>query len=101
MAGMKKTFVFEFEDGSAKATGNRWDGMSMSYADGDHTLHVSSEVDGIPTISGNSSGLISLGRLLIQMGMSEYQDGYHVHVYQDFHAEVLIVSVHNSNCGLG
>jgi hypothetical protein len=38
------------------------------------------------------------------MGMSEYHDGYHVHVYQDFHAdkpEVLIVSVHNSNSGLG
>jgi hypothetical protein len=96
---MKKTFLFEFEDGSAKATGNKWDGMSISYAEGHNVIKVFGQADGVPTISGNSSGLLTLGQMLIQMGMSEYRDGYHIHIYEDFHAdkpEILIVSVHNS-----
>ena len=69
---MKRQFLFEFEDGSAKATGNRWDGMSTDCYSGDERIKVSDGGDSVLLISGNSSGLIALGKLLIQIGMSEY-----------------------------
>ncbi len=96
---MKKQLLFEFEDGSAKATGDRWDGMSTDYYLGDELLKVSGRGDTVPFISGNSSGLIALGKFLIQIGMSEYRDGFHVHLYEDFDAdkpEILIVGVNNA-----
>lgn len=97
---MKKQFIFEFEDGSAKATGNRWDGMSTDYYSGDELLKISGGGDTVPFISGNSSGLVALGKFLLQIGMSEYRDGFHVHIYEDFNAdrpEILIVGVNNLN----
>lgn len=96
---MKKQFLFEFEDGSAKATGDQWDGMSTSYS-GDELIKIFGGADNVPFISGNSSGLVKLGELLIQIGLSEYRDGYHVHVYEDFDQdkpEILVVGVNNSN----
>lgn len=97
---MKKRLIFEFEDGSAQATGDRWDSMSTNYYSGDELLKISAGDDAaVPEISGNSSGLVTLGKFLIQMGMSEYRDGFHIHIYEDFNAnkpETLIISVHNS-----
>jgi hypothetical protein len=97
---MKKQLIFEFEDGSAKATGNRWDGISTDYYSGDEILKVSVGDDTVPFISGNSAGLVALGKFLVQIGMSEYREGFHVHIYEDFNAdkpETLIVGVNNSN----
>lgn len=57
----------------------------------------------MPFISGNSSGLVALGKFLIQIGMSEYKDGFHVHIYEDFNAdkpELLIVGLNNSKPGV-
>jgi hypothetical protein len=53
----------------------------------------------VPFISGNSPGLIALGKLLIQMSMSDYKDGYHDHIYEDFNAEkleIMVIDVNNS-----
>jgi hypothetical protein len=100
MAGMKKQFIFEFEDGSAKVTGDRHDSMSTDYYSGDEILRISGGGDTVPFVSGNSSGLIALGKFLIQIGMSEYRDGFHVHIEEDFNAdrpEILIVGVNNSH----
>ena len=97
---MKKQLVFEFEDGSAKATGNRWDGMSTDYYSGDEVLKIFDGGNDIPFISGNSSGFVALGKFLIQMVMSEYRDGFHIHIYEDFNAdkpEILIIGVNGSN----
>lgn len=65
--------LFEFEDGSANATGNSWDSMSTDFYSGDESLAIfDGGGDKIPFIAGNSSGLIALGKFLIQMGMSDY-----------------------------
>ncbi len=53
-----------------------------------------------PFISGDSEGLVALGKFLIQIGMSEYRDGYHVHIHEDFNAdkpEIMAIGVNNSN----
>ncbi len=97
---MKKQFIFEFEDGSAKSTGQRWDGMTTDFYSGDEVLQVLGGADAVPFISGNSAGLIALGKFLIQIGMSNYRDGYHVHIYEDFNAdksEIMAIGVNNSN----
>lgn len=73
---MKKQFTFEFEDGSAKSTGQRWDGMTTAFYSGDEVLRVSEGGNTAPIISGNSAGLVALGKFLIQIGMSDYRDGY-------------------------
>ena len=97
---MKKHFIFEFEDGSAKATGQRWDGMSTNFYSGDEVLQISGGGDTVPLLSGNSAGLVALGKFLIQIGMSEYKNGYHVHIYEDFNAdkpEIIVIGINNSN----
>jgi len=98
--GMRKQFVFEFEDGSPKSTGGRWDGMTTDFYSGDEVLQVLGGVDTVPFISGNSAGLVTLGKFLIQIGMSDYKDGYHIHIYEDFNAdkpEIMIIGVSNSS----
>jgi len=95
---MIKKHLVEFADGSAKATGARNDGISTSYS-GTEVLR-SFEVDGIPFISGNSAGLVKLGEILIQIGMSEYQNGFHLHIREDFESdkdEMFIVGLSISN----
>jgi hypothetical protein len=97
---MTKRLIFDFEDGSANATGNRYDGMSTNYYSGDEVLKISGGGDTLPFIAGNSSGLVTLGKFLIQMGMSEYRDGFHIHIHEDFNEdkpETLIVGINNSN----
>jgi hypothetical protein len=72
--------------------------MSTDYS-GDELLKVSSRENTVSFISGNGSGLVTLGKFLIQIGMSEYRGGYHVHIYENFDAgrsEILIVGVNNS-----
>ena len=96
---MKKQVILEFEDESAKATGNRHDAITQVLSEDELLKRVSDYGDAAPFISGNSSGLVALGKLLIQMGMSEYGDGFHVHIYEDFNSdksEILVVRVDNS-----
>ena len=96
---MKKQFTFEFEDGSAKSTGQRWDGMTTAFYSGDEVLRLSDDGNTPPFISGNSAGLVALGKFLIQMGMSDYRDGYHVHISEDFDAdkpEIMAIGVNNT-----
>jgi len=89
---MKKTYLVEFEDLSAAASGKKHDGIKLNY-DGEEQLSRF-DVDGVPLISGNASGLVKLGEILIQLGKSEYKDGFHLHIREDFDAdkeEILIV----------
>jgi hypothetical protein len=55
------------------------------------TLHHSSRE--------NSAGQVALGKFLIQIGMSDYRDGYHVHIHEDFNAdkpEIMAIGVNNT-----
>jgi hypothetical protein len=95
---MTKKYLVEFVDKSANATGTKNDGIAMSYS-GDELLRRF-EVDGIPFISGNRAGLVKLGELLIQIGLSEYKDGFHLHIREDFDeekSELLVVGFQISN----
>jgi hypothetical protein len=94
---LKKSHLVEFSDGSAKATGARHDSISISYT-GDERLSRF-EVNGVPFIAGNSDGLVKLGELLIQVGLSDYDSGFHLHINKDFDSdkdEVLIIGVDRS-----
>ncbi|MFY9745090.1 MAG: hypothetical protein WA891_11875 [Acidobacteriaceae bacterium] len=91
---MKKRFVIEFEDGSAKATGKKHDGITYPCS-GDERLYLI-HVEGVPFISGNSQGLVTLGTVLIQIGTGDYKGGFHVHLREDFDGDkngILIVGL--------
>ena len=60
--------------------------MSVSYS-GDELIKISGQGDKTPFISGNGSGLVKLGELLIHIGLSEDGDGYHLHVYEDLNGD--------------
>ncbi len=95
---MAKTYLVEFVDGSAKANGTQHDGISISYSDDETRLRMF-DVNGVPYIHGNSAGLVKLGEILIQIGLSEYKDGFHLHLREDFDAdkeEIVILGVKNS-----
>ena len=94
---MSKSHLVEFSDGSAKATGARNDGISLSIS-GNELLRKF-EANGLPYIYGNSAGLVWLGELLIQIGLSEYKNGFHLHIREDCDEdknEILIVGLDNS-----
>jgi hypothetical protein len=91
---MPKKHLVEFNDESAQATGKKNDALSMSFS-GDE-LVGKFEVNGIPFISGNGSGLVKLGELLIQLGLSQYRSGFHLHIHKNFDdekSEILIVGL--------
>ena len=77
--------LLEFDDESANATGKRHDGITISYM-GNESLKKM-EVEGIPFISGNSAGLLKLGEILVQMGLSNYKSGFHLQIREDFDAD--------------
>jgi hypothetical protein len=79
---MIRKYLVEFEDKSASAAGARNDGISISYS-GDELLRRT-EVDKVPFISGNSAGLVKLGEMLIQIALSGYKSGFHIHINEDF-----------------
>jgi len=88
-------YVVEYNDESAKATGRRHDGTTLSYAGGE-TLRKT-EVNNVPFIYGNGSGLVKLGEILIRIGSSNYKPGFHLHIREDFDgdkSEILIFGVH-------
>ena len=95
---MSKTHLIEFSDESAKATGAPHDRISISYPDDDVRLRMF-DVNGVPYLHGNSAGLVMLGEILIQIGLSEYKDGFHLHLREDFDEEkeeIVILGVKNS-----
>jgi len=81
----KKEFHIEFDDESASATGKKNDRLSYEILEDAHLrLEL---VEGAPFLLGNRSGFLSLARMLVKMGLSEYKDGFHVHLRQDFSGE--------------
>jgi hypothetical protein len=84
---MQKRFEFEFEDESASASGSLHDGLHFPQYTGDERLEVST-VDGVPMISANRDGLLMLAKLCAKMAMSDYEGGFHLHLSQDFNADL-------------
>lgn len=91
---MTKTHHVEFPDESAQASGERHDRITFRCS-GDEVLSRE-YVNGVPMISGNRAGLVTLGEILIQIGLSDYKSGFHVHIREDFDGgkkEILVVGV--------
>jgi hypothetical protein len=77
----KIIFNYEFETDRAK---------SLSYEhsrEEDEKLDVFS-VDGTPFLHLNRSGMLTLSRILIKMAHGEHEDGFHIHLRQDFNEDL-------------
>jgi len=71
----KKTFSYEFEDHSPR---------SITYEVGEADQLGVSVKEGIPFIYANREGMLTLAKILIQLSLGEYKDGFHVHLRPDF-----------------
>ena len=78
----KKAFHVEFDDESASATGKKHDRISYEILD-DAQLRLEL-VEDAPFLFGNRPGFLSLARMLVKMSLSDYKNGFHVHLRQDF-----------------
>jgi hypothetical protein len=73
-----KKFEYEFEDESFRKT------ISFEYDDEiDEEMEVSVE-NGVPCLYVNRQALLALAKTFIKMALCDYQDGFHVHLSQDF-----------------
>jgi hypothetical protein len=71
----QKSFTFDFVDKSAK---------SIAYeCESAERLRTTVEA-GVPFVFANRPGMLALAKLLLKIGMSEYSQGFHVHVRSDF-----------------
>jgi hypothetical protein len=78
----KVMFQIEFDDESASATGRKNDRLSYQVSE---EAHLSLKlVDGSPFLFGNRPGFLSLAKILVKIGLSEYKEGFHVHLRRDF-----------------
>ncbi len=97
---MKKVFQFEFDDESATESGRQQDRITYDCsAEEDERLRIEM-VNGVPFIFANSSGLLTLAKILVKIALGKYKNGFHVHLHQDFNAdspEVLAVGLSNLN----
>jgi hypothetical protein len=70
-----KAFSFEFEDHSPR---------SITYEMSDNEKLKTSVQGGVPFLCANREGMLLLAKLLIQLSLGEYKDGFHVHLRPDF-----------------
>jgi hypothetical protein len=87
----KKAFDFEFDDQSAAATGKKHD--ALSYEVSEEAQLTAELLNGSLFLWGNRPGLLGLAKILIRMGLSEYKDGFHVHLRQDFSGDAELPDV--------
>ena len=80
---MKKSFEFSFDDESAKATGRRSDQITIEHSGRVETLKVRA-ADGSVSIYANKEALLTLGKVLLKMGLGDYRNGFHLHLGEDF-----------------
>jgi hypothetical protein len=73
---MKREFHFEFDDESS----NR----SLTYEAGVDERLAMTAPKGVATLCGSPGGFLVLARILIQMALSDYSNGFHVHLQQDY-----------------
>jgi hypothetical protein len=94
---MKKVFHFEFDDESAGATGKLHDGISYECSETERLSTTT--INDAPAIFANPDGLLTLAKILVKMGMSNYKSGFHLHLQKDFSSDppdVLTISVGNT-----
>jgi len=93
----KKKFNFEFIDESAKASAAKNDKITYEYL-GDEKLSLQ-VIDGATYLFANKAGMLTLAKTLLKLGLSDYKEGFHVHLHKDFYAdteEILCIGVGES-----
>jgi hypothetical protein len=70
-----KTFTYQFRDNSPR---------SITYECGDTERLTTSVEDGVPFVYANRAGMLTLAKLLIQLSLGEYKNGFHIHLRADF-----------------
>ena len=75
---MKHQFHFEFEDESNERV------LTYEACAGGADRLVTTIDKGIPTLCGNPSGFLVLARILIQLAVGDYPNGYHIHLQQEY-----------------
>ena len=71
----KTTFSFEFEDHSPR---------SITYEVEQGGRLSASVEDGVPFIYANREGMLTLAKLLLQLSLGKYKNGFHIHLRSDF-----------------
>jgi hypothetical protein len=71
----KKTFTYQFEADSPR---------SVTYECGETEQLATSVQDGVLFVFANRSGMLTLAKLLIQLGLGQHEEGFHVHLRADF-----------------
>ena len=72
----QRSFKFEFEDRSPKSP-------IIYDTEGADRLRTSVE-GGVPFVWANRAGMLALAKLLVQISMGEYKEGFHIHLRSDF-----------------
>jgi len=91
---MKKRFVYEYEDLSEEGA------MECEYSEETEEKLVVNLSGETVFITGNSEGLLALAKMLIMMAEGKYDDGFHIHVNEDFDGdkrENLVITVNNKS----
>jgi len=70
-----KTFTYQFRDDSPS---------SITYECSDTERLTTSVEDGVPFVYANRAGMLTLAKMLIQLSLGEYKDGFHIHLRADF-----------------
>jgi hypothetical protein len=70
-----KSFTYQFRDSSPR---------SITYECGETERLITSVEDGVPFVYANRAGMLTLAKLLIQLSLGEYKNGFHVHLRTDF-----------------
>jgi hypothetical protein len=70
-----KTFTYQFEDQSPR---------SVRYECSETEILATSVHNGVPFITANRAGMLTLAKLLLQLSLGEHDDGFHVHLRGDF-----------------
>ena len=94
---MKKQFQFEFEE-------ERQNRITFEYSpDADEKLDTLIE-NGVPILYLNRPGMITLAKILIQIAMGPYDEGFHLHLSKDLDADLptrLTVMLHQPQGSAG
>lgn len=78
---MTKRFIYEFED-------NKTNRISYDYSpEADEKLQSAIQNDEA-VIYLNRPGMLTLAKILIKIAQGDYEQGFHVHLRQDFNADL-------------
>ena len=81
MAKTRRKFVYEYDR-------DPQNGITLDYSsEADEKLNSSTTDEG-PVLYMNRPGMLTLAKVLIKMAKGDHKEGFHVHLRQDFNADL-------------